>query len=193
MCDVFVTIDEIFVSERRKFMQDKGYVQIYTGNGKGKTTATIGLMIRAIGAGKKIYFSQFMKNGDYSEIKTLKERFPEITIYQYGIDGFILNRAASTKEKEQMTKGLEDTISVLKSCEYDLVILDEINVALFMDLVSIEKVEELINSKPENVELVLTGRYANQKIINMADLVTEMKEIKHYFNKGVQARKGIEM
>lgn len=171
---------------------NKGYVHVYTGNGKGKTTAAIGLMIRAVGAGKRVYFGQFMKQGDYSEIKILTERFPEITVVQYG-GRLLLGAAAESADVRQARQGLTEAAEALHSGQYDLVVLDEINVAAFLELLDIDQVAELVSNRPAETELVLTGRYADKKIIDMADLVSEITQVKHYFNDGVAARPGIEM
>jgi cob(I)alamin adenosyltransferase len=169
-----------------------GYTQVYTGNGKGKTTAAIGLCVRAAGAGLKVFIAQFIKLGDYSEIKALRERFSEsITLEQFGVPGFIAGNPRPD-HKRAADRGISRVRSILNSGKYDLVILEEINVAVSLGLVSVEKILELINEKPEHVELVLTGRGADKKVIEAADLVTEMAEIKHYYAKGVKARAGIE-
>ena len=170
----------------------KGYTQIYTGRGKGKTTAAIGLCVRAAGAGLKVFFGQFIKMGDYSEIKILKERFSEfITLEQFGGHGFI-NGKPTDEHRRAAALGLSRIKSVMESGNYDVIILEEINVAVSLGLVKVEEILELIARKPDNVELVLTGRGADHRLIEAADLVTEMKEIKHYFKKGVKARVGIE-
>lgn len=170
----------------------KGYVHVYTGNGKGKTTSVIGLMVRAAGAGKKIYFGQFMKQGDYSEIKVLQERFPEITLEQYG-GRLLLDKESEATDIAIAQEGIKRAKEALHSGKYDMVVLDEVNIVVFLEQVQLEQLIELIENRPENVELVLTGRYANEKIIEMADLVSEIQQVKHYFNNGVQARLGIEM
>lgn len=171
---------------------ERGYVQVYTGNGKGKTTAAIGLMVRAVSAGKRIYFGQFMKYGDYSEIETIKRRLPEIEIEQYG-GSCVIGRDTDEADRKAAADGYEKALNALMSGKYDLVILDEIDVVIHLNMVSVAQALELINNKPEHTELVLTGRYANEEIVKAADLVTEMVEIKHYFNDGVMARIGIEM
>ncbi len=168
----------------------KGYVQVYTGNGKGKTTASLGLALRAAGAGLSVYIVQFLKKGDYSEIKALS-RFENITIEQYGLGKFVKGEPS----EEDVAAGAEGYLklyTVLKENKHDLVIAEEGNVAVMCKLISEEELLELIAIKPDNVELVITGRGATQKIIENADLVTEMKEIKHYYQKGVTARVGIE-
>jgi cob(I)alamin adenosyltransferase len=171
----------------------KGYVQIYTGNGKGKTTAAIGLAVRAAGAGLKVFIGQFIKMGDYSEIKALKERFSDlITVEQFGSSGFIGNKKPSPEQIQSAVKGLERIKKVMVSGEYDVIICEEVNVAVSLGLITVEDLLELVSSKPENIEIVFTGRGADPKIIEVADLVTEMSEIKHYYKAGVKARIGIE-
>lgn len=171
--------------------QFKGYVQVYTGNGKGKTTAVLGLSIRAAGAGLKVFIGQFMKMGDYSEIKAL-ERFSDlITIEQYGIQGFVKGKP-SPGDIEASEKGLAKIKAVVTSGAYDLVILEEGNMAVMSGLFDVQELIDIIDLKPDHVELVITGRGADPRIIEKADLVTEMKEIKHYYKKGVKARVGIE-
>jgi len=172
--------------------QKQGYLQIYTGNGKCKTTASLGLTLRALGAGWRVYFGQFMKDGECCAIKAITERFPEITYAHYGQMGFMRKGHPRMGDAELAQAGLAEALSALKSGQYDLVVLDELNVTLFMELVSLEDVLALITSRPAHTELVLTGRYAHAEIIELADLVTEMTEIKHYFNQGVRARVGIE-
>lgn len=168
----------------------KGYVHVYTGEGKGKTTAAIGLAIRAAGAGLKVFFAQFIKNRRCSEHRAL-ERFDDlITIKQYG-RGFIKDKPSKQTE-EIVRKGFNEVKKVVLSGDYDLVILDEINIALRYGLLDISEIKDLIKNKPSGVELVLTGRYAPQELIKKADLVTEMKKIKHYMDRGVKARTGIE-
>ncbi|MBW2569551.1 MAG: cob(I)yrinic acid a,c-diamide adenosyltransferase [Deltaproteobacteria bacterium] len=169
----------------------KGYVQIYTGNGKGKTTAALGLSIRAAGAGLKVYIGQFIKSGEYSEINALKRFSDFITIEQFGRGCFIKNKPVS-EDIKLAQKGLKKIKEVMSSGDYNIVILDEANVALQCKLFKVQDLLEVIAAKPEDIELVITGRYAAPEIIEKSDLVTEMKEIKHYFQKGVQARFGIE-
>jgi cob(I)alamin adenosyltransferase len=169
----------------------KGYIQVYTGNGKGKTTAALGLALRAAGAGYKIFIGQFIKKKRCSEHKML-ERFKDlITVKQYGT-GFLRGESPTGSEIESARKGLEEVKRIIISKMYDVVILDEINIATHYNLFSIEELLDVLDIKPRAVELILTGRYADKKIIDKADLVTEMKEIKHYKKKGVKARVGIE-
>jgi len=168
----------------------KGYLQVYTGNGKGKTTAAIGLAIRATGAGKKIYMAQFVKGMRYSEIKTL-EKFNNIKIEQFGLKCFIKDKP-KPEDIKSAREGLAKAKQQMFSGNYDIVILDEANIAVFFDLFTIDDLLDVIAVKPDNLELIITGRYAHEKLIEIADLVTEMKEIKHYYNDGVNARQGIE-
>ena len=169
----------------------KGYVHVYTGNGKGKTTAALGLAVRAAGAGLNVYIAQFAKYGEYSEIKGLKRLSDSITIEQFGRGRFIKGRP-STEDVKAARKGLETVKSVMARGEHAVVILDEANVAVSLGLFSEEALAEMLASKPEEIEIIITGRAATPKIMELADLVTEMKEIKHYFQNGVQARLGIE-
>lgn len=170
----------------------KGYVQIYTGNGKGKTTAATGLAVRAAGAGMKVFIGQFIKMGDYSEIKALKERFSDlITLEQFGTGGFIKEKSLP-EQIQAAQKGLDRIKKVMASGKYHVIICEEANVAVSLGLLSVEDLLDLVKSKPLNIELVFTGRAADPRLIQAADLVTEMTEIKHYFSKGVEARTGIE-
>lgn len=169
----------------------KGYIQVYTGDGKGKTTAALGLSIRAAGAGLKVFIGQFIKNGDYSEIKALKRFSDLITVEQFGA-GRLIKGKPSPEDIQASHEGLEKIKSIMSSDGYQIVIMDEANVAVMYGLFSVQDLLDIIAAKPENVELVLTGRGAAPEIIEKADLVTEMKEIKHYYHKGVRARVGIE-
>ena len=168
-----------------------GYVQVYTGDGKGKTTAALGLALRAAGFDMKVYIAQFIKGMKYNEIKALEKFADNVTVEQFGNGCFIRN-SPDDKDIESAKCGLEQIKKVLISKEYDIVILDEINIALHFGLLKVGEVLELINLKPNEVELVLTGRRVHPQIIELADLVTEMREIKHYYQKGVIARAGIE-
>lgn len=171
---------------------EKGYVQIYTGNGKGKTTAALGLITRAVGNNFKIFFCQFMKGTDYGEIRTIAS-FPTVKHERYGRGVFIRKKELVTEEDVRLIReGYESLKNSLLSKEYDIVVADEIFVGLRFELITVEEIKFLIINKPEQTELILTGRNAPDEIIELADLVTEMKEIKHYFQKGVYARKGIE-
>ncbi len=170
---------------------EKGYVQIYTGNGKGKTTAAFGLSLRAAGAGFKVYIAQFMKKGGYSELKAL-ERFDDlITIEQFGTGKFTFGKPTD-EDIAAGRKCLKAIRQALESALYDVVIMEEAAVAEKFDVISTEDILEMIRIKPEKTELVITGRGASEQLIAAADLVTEMREIKHYYQQGVGARVGIE-
>ena len=190
----------------------KGYVQVYTGNGKGKTTAALGITMRASGAGMKIAFIQFMKALGYSEQKVLPT-LPGVTWKTLG-KPFFIAKAGSISEEDlaqyggscvvfeegnppeeyvkMISEGFADAKDIVLSGEYDMVVLDEINCAMFFGLIDVDEVLDLIRNKPAHTELILTGRCAPEEIIEAADLVTEMREIKHYYNEGVGARRGIE-
>jgi len=165
-------------------------IQIYTGNGKGKTTAALGLAIRAAGARKKVYICQFIKGKPYSELLCLK-KIKNITIEQFG-RGCFIKKTPSKADIEFAGKGLEKAKKMVESKKFDLIILDEINCAIDVKLIEASDVLDLINNTPRSIELVLTGRNAPRALINAADLVSEIHEIKHYYRTGVKARKGIE-
>ncbi len=169
----------------------KGYVHIYTGNGKGKTTAAIGLGIRAIGDGLTVHMIQFMKGRRYSEINALDD-VPRFTVEQFGRDEFVNKKNPEQIDIDFAQKGLHRAREVITKSLGDVVILDEINVALDFKLIPLEKVIQLIDEKPEKIELILTGRYAPAALIQHADLVSEILEIKHPYTKGVESRKGID-
>ncbi len=171
-------------------MENKGYIHLYTGDGKGKTTAAIGLAIRAAGANKKVFIAQFVKGMHYSELDALK-RFPEIQIKQYGLDCFILNKPKQ-EDFEAARKGIEDVKIVVSDNLCDVLILDEVCIALHYHLFEVAELLEILKNKPLAMEIVMTGRRASPTLINASDLVSEMREVKHYFNEGVVARKGIE-
>lgn len=171
---------------------EKGLVQIYTGDGKGKTTAAIGLAVRSVGRDLKVYLGQFMKCSEHGEHKALKRFSDGITLEQFGSGKFQIGGKPDKEEKEKAKKGLDKVKEALVSKEYYIVIADEICVAHHFGLLELEDILELFESRPENVELVLTGRKASEELIERADLVTEMKEIKHPYQKGVEAREGIE-
>lgn len=171
----------------------KGYVQVYTGNGKGKTTAALGLAFRAMGRGLKTYIGQFMKGQEYSELASAEMCKPYITIEQYGKDTFIHVQNPPLQEDVKMAReGLEKAKKAMNSGKYDIIVFDEISTAHFFNLITTEQMLEIINSKPDRVEVIFTGRYAPQEVIDAADLVSEMQEIKHYYTKNVSARDGIE-
>ncbi|GAB6094393.1 cob(I)yrinic acid a,c-diamide adenosyltransferase [Desulfatiferula olefinivorans] len=169
----------------------KGYVQIYTGNGKGKTTACLGLTLRAVGAGLTVFILQFLKKGDYSEIKALS-LFPDlVTVEQYGLGRFVKG-SPSDDDKAAGKQGLARACEIMTAGNVDILILEEACVAVACGLFSESDLLGLIDLKPDPMELVITGRGAGQALIDRADLVTEMKEIKHYYQNGVAARVGIE-
>ena len=171
----------------------RGYVQIYTGNSKGKTTAALGLAFRAMGRGLKTYIGQFMKGQPYGELAAAKIASPYITIEQYGKNTFIHVQDSPDPDDVRMAReGLVRIRAAMVSGAYDIIVLDEIITAYHFHLVSLEDMLGIIKDKPDNVEIVMTGRYAPQELIEVADLVTEMVEIKHYYKKGVTARDGIE-
>ena len=169
----------------------KGYVQVYTGDGKGKTTAALGLAMRAVGAGLKVFIGQFVKGMYYSELESLSQLSPQLVIKQFGREKFVHNRP-SEEDVRSAREGYEEVRALVKSGEYDLVILDEANIAVYFNLFTVDDLLSLIEEKPKSVELVFTGRNADPRLIERADLVTEMKDIKHYFENGVAAREGIE-
>lgn len=169
----------------------KGYLQVYTGDGKGKTTAALGLAMRAAGAGFRVYIAQFVKGMKYSELVTLEKLSEHITIKQYGRDCFI-KKSPQKEDIQAAQAGLKEVGEIMRSGKYQVIILDEANIATHYNLFTVDDLLDFIRSKPEDVELVITGRRADPRILEEADLVTEMKEIKHYYQKGVQARDGIE-
>lgn len=170
---------------------EKGYIHVYTGPGKGKTTAALGLGLRAAGTDLKVYMIQFMKGRRYSELDAIKH-LSNFTIIQFGRDEFVSKKNPEQIDIDLAQKGFAHAKEIVKSGKYDVVILDEINVAVDYNLVSLEDMLKLIKEKPEKVELVLTGRYAPPELIIIADLTTEMLEIKHPYQDGILARKGID-
>lgn len=171
----------------------KGFIHIYTGNGKGKTTAALGQALRAAGAGLKTYIAQFMKEYPYSELRSVKLLNEFITIEQFCGDEFVYKKQLPDElEIKKAIDGLNKAKIKMMSKDYDIIILDEAIVSIYFKLLTVEQIIDFINSKPADVELILTGRYCPEILIEKADLVTEMKEIKHYYSKGVTSRKGIE-
>lgn len=171
----------------------RGCLQVYTGNGKGKTTASLGLAVRAIGHGHKVFILQFMKGSDnYGELETARKYLPNLTIEQYGLQTFVSKENPSREDIGEAQKGYRRALEVVSGGDYHLVILDEINVALDYSLISLDQVMKIIESRPPHVELVFTGRYAHERILEAADLVTEMSLVKHPFYQGVEAREGVE-
>jgi len=172
-------------------MEERGYIQVYTGSGKGKTTAALGLTVRAVGAGYKVFIGQFLKQYKYSEHKAIELLGKAVTLRTWGGDRFI-GQSPQEEDKRMAENGMKELKEALTCGKYDVVIADEINVAVHMGLVGEDELLALMKMKPDMVELVLTGRYATQRVIDAADLVTEMVENKHYYSAGVKARKGIE-
>lgn len=168
----------------------KGYIQVYTGNGKGKTTAALGLSLRAAASGKKVYIAQFVKGMHYSELDIIPA-IQNITLRQYGRGCFIYSKPTQD-DREAASRGLTEVEAILQSGEYDVVVLDEVNIALYYGLFNFDELRKVLINRADHVEVIITGRYAPQELIDMADLVTEMNEIKHYYQKGVEARIGIE-
>ena len=168
-----------------------GLVQIYTGDGKGKTTAALGLSLRAAGRGLKVFIAQFAKGMFYGELEALKRYAPQITLRQYGRKCFIEDEPTA-EDLRLAREGWREIQEIAANGEYDLLILDEIGIAIHYQLIPLEEVSELVRGKPDSVELILTGRKIPEDLYEQADLVTEMREIKHYYNTGVKARKGIE-
>ena len=171
---------------------EKGLVQVFTGNGKGKTTAALGTVLRAAGHGLRVFIVFFMKgNYDYGEYSTLST-LPNIDMVSFGFRQLTDPTNIKPEEMEQARLALAAAREAVLSTNYDLVVLDEVNVALGFDLIKLDEVVKLIKDKPSDVELILTGRYADSELIELADLVTEMVKVKHPFDKGIKARKGIE-
>ena len=169
-----------------------GQVQVYTGDGKGKSTAAFGLTLRAVGAGLRVFIGQFLKGPErYSEIKALETFEAQVTIEQFGQGRFVRDEPA-VEDIRAARNGLEKVRVAMHSARYDLVIMDEANVAVTYRLFEVDDLMAMINAKPTMVELVMTGRNAHPDLVARADLVTEMKLIKHYYNEGVSAREGIE-
>lgn len=172
---------------------EHGYTQIYTGNGKGKTTAALGLAFRAVGRGLKVCMIQFMKGGGpYGEHLAAARLAPFLTIVPTGRPGWIDKENPAPEDRRLAAEALDLARRALTGDEFDLVILDEVNGAVGFGLLSVVEVLELMEQKPQHVELVLTGRNAPDELVAAADLVTEMREIAHYYKDGVPARIGIE-
>jgi len=165
-------------------------IQVYTGNGKGKTTAAIGLAMRAAGAGLKVFICQFVKGRVCCELKSLK-KVKNITVRQFGSNCFI-KKAPDAQDMRLAQEGLAEISKIIKHKSCDLLVLDEINVALRLKLLRLSEVIRLLKDTPRSIELILTGRSAPRQILKLADLVSEIQEKKHYYKKGVKARKGIE-
>jgi cob(I)alamin adenosyltransferase len=179
-------IEEIMTKHNR------GLVMVITGDGKGKTTSAIGQALRAIGHGFKVYVIQFMKGRKYGEVIAAEKYLPDLTVEQFGLDSFVMRDSPAPVDVELAHKGLERAREVIAGGKYDMVILDEINVALDFKLLSLDDVLKLITNKPPELDLILTGRYAPPEIAELADMVSEVKEIKHHYASGIKDREGIE-
>jgi len=187
-------VPRIEVIMERDRGKSKGMIQVYTGSGKGKTTAALGLAMRALGHGFKVYIIQFMKgNIRYGEVETARQLSPNIVIKQMGRETFVDRNNPDKVDIELAQKAFQLATEVIAGGQYDIVILDEINVAVDFGLISLEALLNLLDSKPSHVELVLTGRGAKREAIEKADLVTEMVEVKHYYRDGTHSREGIEV
>jgi len=170
----------------------KGLVIVITGNGKGKTTAAFGQALRAIGQNYNVFVLQFMKGRKYGEFIAAEKNLPRLTIRMSGLDSFVMRDNPAAVDIELAKKGLDTARKAIMSGKYDMVILDEINVALDFKLITLKEVIDLIKNKPPAVNLILTGRYAPEGIIKLADTVSDVKEIKHHYAAGIKDRAGIE-
>lgn len=178
------------MNQSEENQMEKGYIHIYTGDGKGKTTAAFGLAVRALCTGKSVFIGQFVKSMKYNETRMV-EQFERVSIEQFG-NGCMLTREATEEDIRAAREGLARCRNILLSGEYAVVILDELTIALFLGLLELEEVLQLLRDKRPETEVVITGRYASQELIDIADLVTEMREIKHYYKQGVLSRDGID-
>lgn len=174
-----------------------GYIQVYTGDGKGKTTASLGLAMRALGRCWKVLIIMFTKGGDdYGELNSFRNLSPEIsqnlTIIQAGLDRIVYENNKTEADTAEIKKGWELAKNAIQNDEYNLIILDEANIAIDMGFIDLNEVIDVLKNKPEEMEIVLTGRNAKQEIIDIAHLVSEIKPVKHYWDTGIAARKGIE-
>jgi len=170
-----------------------GYIQVYTGNGKGKTTAALGLALRAAGHGMKTYFGQFLKGQHYGELAAVERLSPLIRIERFGREGFLhVTEEPDDEDIRRAREGLRKCREAMLSGDFQIIVLDEVNTAVLLKVLTAQDVLDVLAEKPDGVELVLTGRGAPQAIIDRADLVTEMKDVKHYYDRGVKAREGIE-
>lgn len=170
----------------------KGLVLVITGNGKGKTTSALGQALRAIGHGYRVCMVQFMKGKQYGEVIAAEKYLPNFKVFQYGLDSFVMRDNPAPIDVELARQGLEMARRLIRSKEYDMIILDEINVAVDFNLIPLEEVLELVRSKPPELDLVMTGRYAPEQLRQLADMVSEVQEIKHHYASGIKSREGIE-
>ncbi len=174
-----------------------GYIQVYTGDGKGKTTASLGLAMRALGRDWKVLIVMFTKGGnDYGELNSFRQLSDKIadnlTIVQAGLDRVIYKSNECEKDHKKIKKGWNLVKKAVKNDEYQLIIMDEANIAIDMGILDVDEVVKVLKSKPDEMEIVLTGRNAHPKIVEIAHLVSRIEPVKHYWDKGVHARKGIE-
>jgi len=187
-------MDNILINPK---WEKHGYIQVYTGNGKGKTTASLGLALRALGRNWKVLLIMFTKGGDnYGELTSFKNLSPEIsknlTIEQAGLDRIVYANNKNYSDEIAIKEGFEKAKNAIINNLYNLIILDEINIAIDLKIIDVDEVVTLLKDKPSDMEIVLTGRNAHEKIIEIADLVSKIEPVKHYWNKGVIAREGIE-
>lgn len=171
---------------------DQGYVHVYTGDGKGKTTAALGLAMRAAGAGRRVFIAQFAKGRNSSEQLAFGRLSDRVVFRQFGAPSFIRGLAGPA-DRQLADDGLQQTRAALHSGEYGMVILDEASIAVMLGLISVDSLCELIDTRPADVELIVTGRGMDERVVSRADLVTEMREVKHYYRRGIPGRVGIEM
>lgn len=173
-------------------LANRGLVIVITGNGKGKTTSAFGQALRAVGQGYKVFIMQFMKGRDYGEFVAAKKYLPRLTLRRSGLDSFVMRDKPAPVDIELARQGFELAKKAIASGKYNMVILDEINVAIDFNLIPLEEMIRLIKNKPPGLDLILTGRYAAKEIIKLADTVSEVKEIKHHYAAGIKDRAGIE-
>ncbi|MDO9528547.1 MAG: cob(I)yrinic acid a,c-diamide adenosyltransferase [Syntrophales bacterium] len=171
---------------------NKGLVMVFTGDGKGKTTAALGQALRAIGHGNRVYLLQFMKGRKYGELLAAEKYLPDLTFHLAGLDSFVMRDSPAPIDIELAKQGLDIAREVIESNEYDMVILDEITVAIDFALIPLNEVIQIIKNKPAKLHLILTGRYAPPEIIELADTVSEIKEIRHHYTAGIRERTGID-
>jgi cob(I)alamin adenosyltransferase len=165
-------------------------IQVYTGNGKGKTTAALGLALRAAGAGRTVFIGQFVKGREYSELKSLR-KISRIAVEQFGRSCFV-RKAPTSADFACARKGFERIQEIIRTHSHNVIILDEINIAVHLKLLELKEMVAFLERVPDNVEVVLTGRHAHPAIIKIADLVSNIQEKKHYLRRGIRARRGIE-
>lgn len=184
-------------SWRIDIVLEHGYIQIYTGDGKGKTTASLGLALRAIGHGWKVLMVQFTKGGEqganyYGELASAAKLMPNLEVAQFGLDRVVYSHNISIEDYKETRRGWQYTKEAINSGKFQLVILDELNICADLGMIKISEIKEILMNKPQNLEIVITGRRAHPELVALAHLVTEMTPVKHYFNMGVMARQGIE-